>query len=221
VKRFEEFERAPSIAALITSVAMNRTRSATITMAILFSASAYAANPFLDAPNDKAVSAKFRGIEWGDEISEDEIPLTARVVTMRVAKMSWGAIFKIEFTDLKSNAPQPRKIQPDYFIVTDKRIVLLNEEDNDAAVKKISAMDRAPTFEERDVRGITSGKLNHEEGPWTTTIEVKGDQCTYLASHGSGHFSKIVWKRGVGLLEYASGYGAHADGYRLKRVAAR
>lgn len=36
-------------------------------------------------------------------------------------------------------------------------------------------------------------------------------------SHNSGHFTKIVWKRGVGLVEYASGYGAHADGFRLKR----
>jgi len=103
--------------------------------------------------------------------------------------------------------------------VTDNRIVLLNEEDNDVAARKISVMDTAPTFEDADVRGITSGKLEHEEGPWTTTIEVKGNECTYLASHNSGHFAKIVWKKGVGLIEYASGYGAHADGYRLKRVA--
>ena len=84
--------------------------------------------------------------------------------------------------------------------MTDDRIVLLNEEDNDDAVKKISAMDKAPTFEERDVRGITSGKLDYEEGPWTTTIEIKGNECTYLASHNSGHFTKIVWKRGLGWL---------------------
>src|SRR5439155_823928 len=73
-------------------------------------------------------------------------------------------------------------------------------------------------FEPGDVYGITTGKFNHEDGPWTTTIEVKGDECTYLASHNSGHFKKVVWKKGVGLVEYASGYGAHADGYRLKRT---
>ena len=140
--------------------------------------------------------------------------------------MPWGAIFKIEFTDVTSRArnpagvrPKKREIRPDYFIVTDNRIVLLNEEDNDAAVKKISAMDKPPTFEDGDVRGITSGNLDHEEGPWTTTIKVKGDECDYLTSHNSGHFSKMVWKKGVGLLEYASGYGANADGYRLKRAA--
>ncbi len=188
-------------------------------MSVLLPVSAYPANPFLDAKDDKPVSAKFSGNEWGEEIQQDEIPLTARVATTRVAKMPWGAIFKIEFLNLKSPATKKREIRPDYFIVTDERIVLLNEEDNDAAVKKISVLDKPPAFEDSDVRGITSGKLNYEDGPWTTTIEVKGDECTYLASHNSGHFAKRVWKKGVGLVEYADGYGARRDGYRLKRVA--
>ena len=186
-------------------------------MAILLPASVYAANPFLDAKDDKPVSAKFRGTEWSNDTSNQEIPLRARVITTRLAKMPWGAIFKIQFTDLKSRASKKREIRPDYFIVTDDRIVLLNEENNDAAIKKISAMDKGPTFEDGDIRGIISGKLNHEEGPWTTTIEVKGNECTYLTSHNSGHFTKMIWKRGVGLIEYAMGYGAMADGFRLKR----
>ena len=198
---------------------MNRCRIATMTIASLLSVSGFAANPFLDAKDDKPVSAKFRGTEWGDEIQHDEIPLTARVVTTRIAKMPWGAIFKLEFTDLKSRAEKQREIRPDYFIVTDDRIVLLNEEDNDAAAKKISALDKPPEFEPNDIYGITSGSFEHQEGEWKTTIKLKSDLCTYEASHPSGHFKKIVWKKGVGLVEYASGYGAHADGYRLKRVA--
>ena len=186
-------------------------------MSMLMSGGALAANPFLDAKDDEPVSAKFRGSEWGDEIQQDEIPLTGRIVTTRVAKMPWGAIFKIEFTDLKSSAPQKREIRPDYFIVTDDRIVLLNEEDNEAAVKKISALDKPPEFEPGDIYGITTGKFSHEDGLWKTTISVKGDLCVYDSSHPSGHFKKIVWKKGVGLIEYANGYGAHADGFRLKR----
>jgi hypothetical protein len=200
---------------------MSRTRPAIIAMAILLSVSAYAANPFLDAPNDQPVSAKFRGTEWSDDIGEEEIPLNASVVTTRVAKMPWGSIFKIEFTDLKSRAEKQREIRADYFIVTDDRIVLLNEEDNDAAAKKISALDKPPEFEPNDIYGITSGSFEHEEGLWKTTILLKGDLCVYDASHPSGHFKKIVWKKGVGLVEYASGYGARADGYRLKRAAAK
>src|SRR5947207_1065793 len=196
---------------------MTRYRIATLTMSMLMSASVLAANPFLDAKDDGAVSATFRGNEWGDEIQKHEIPLTARVVTTRVANMPWGAIFKIEFTDLKSSAQQKREIRPDYFIVTDDRIILLNEEDNDAAVKKFSAMDKPPGFDPGDVYGITTGKFSHEDGLWKTTISVKGDLCVYDSNHPSGHFKKIVWKKGVGLIEYASGYGARKDGYRLKR----
>jgi hypothetical protein len=187
--------------------------------AILFSVAAYAANPFLDAANDQPVSAKFRGTEWSEDIGTEEIPLTAQVKTTRIAKMPWGAIFKIEYSDLKSRAEKQREIRPDYFIVTDDRIVLLNEENNDDAAKKISATDKPPEFQPNDIFGITSGNFEHQEGNWKTTIKVKGDLCIYEATHPSGHFKKIVWKKRVGLVEYASGYGASADGYRLKRVA--
>jgi hypothetical protein len=184
-------------------------------MPILLTVSAYSANPFLDAPDGKPVSAKFRGTEWGDNIDEGEIALTASVTTTRVAKISWGAIFKIEFSDLKSRAP--RKIAPDYFIVTDERIVLLNEENNEAAVKKISAMDKPPEFEPAEVYGISSGSFSHEDSLWKTTVKLKGDLCIYDSSHPSGHFKKVIWKKGVGLIEYSMGYGAMADGFRLKR----
>ncbi|OLE62974.1 MAG: hypothetical protein AUG74_14095 [Bacteroidetes bacterium 13_1_20CM_4_60_6] len=186
-------------------------------MTVLFPVLDYAANPFLDANNDQPVSARFRGTEWGDDIGEKDIALTAQVVTTRIAETAWGAIFKIEFTDLKSSTPQKREIRPDYFIVTDDRIVLLNEEDNDAAAKKISALDKPPEFEPNDIYGITSGSFEHQEEEWKATIKLKADLCIYDASHPSGHFKKIVWKKGVGLVEYASGYGARADGYRLKR----
>jgi hypothetical protein len=186
--------------------------------------STYAANPFLKTPDDKPLSAIFRGTEWGDEIEQEEIPFTARVITTRIARMDWGAIFKIEFTDVTPLAKKPagvrpkkREIRSEYFVVTENRIVLLNEEDTDAAAKKISALNKPPDFEANDIYAITSGSFEHQEGEWKTTIKLKGDLCIYEASHPSGHFKKIVWKKGVGLVEYASGYGAHADGYRLKR----
>ena len=196
---------------------MNWPRISAIAMATLLSGSVYGGNPFLAAKDDKPMSAKFSGSEWGEEIDQEEIALSARVITTRLAKMPWGAVFKIEFTDIKSRAEKQREIQPDYFIVTDDRIVLLNEEDNDAAVKKISTLDKPPQSEPNDIYGITSGSFEHQEGNWKTKIKLKGDLCVYDASHPSGHFRKIIWKKGVGLIEYASGYGARADGYRLKR----
>jgi len=196
---------------------MNPGRIAIVIASILLPILTQAANPFLTASNDKPTSSKFRGTEWGDEIQQDEIPLTAQVITTRLASMPWGGIFKIEFTDLESKASQKREIRPDYFIVTDDRIVLLNEEDNEAAVKKISALDKPPQFEPGDIYGITTGTFNQKDGLWKTSITVKSDLCIYDSSHPSGHFKKIVWKKGVGLVEYASGSGAHADGFRLKR----
>jgi hypothetical protein len=146
-------------------------------MLLPVSPKAFGANPFLDAKDNKPVSSKFQGTQWGEEIEEEEIPLTVRVVTTRVAKIGWGAMFKIEFTDLTSRArnpagvrPKKREIRPDYFIVTDNRIVLLNEEDNDAAAKKISALDKPPEFEPNDMYGITSGSFEHKQGDWKTTI---------------------------------------------------
>jgi hypothetical protein len=159
----------------------------------------------------------FEGPSGGDEFSRTKSRSLPESLPRASPRCRGGAIFKIEVTDLESGATQRREIRPDYFIVTDDRIILLNEEDNEAAVKKISAMDKPPAFEPGDVYGITTGKFNHEDGLWKTTISPKSDLCVYDSSHPSGHFKKIVWKKGVGLVEYASGSGAHADGYRLKR----
>ena len=200
---------------------MSGHRVGIVAISILLTVSACSANPFLDAPDDKPASAKFRGTEWGDNISQEEIPLTAQVVTTRMAKMSWGEIFKIEFADVKSSALEPRKIESEYFVVTDDRIVLLNEENYEAAIKRVSAAEKALEFEPGEIYGITSGSFSHEDGLWKTTIKLKGDLCVYEASHPSGHFKKVVWKKAVGLVEHASGYGARADGYRLKRTAER
>jgi hypothetical protein len=199
-------------------------RYAALCGSILLPVSGFAANPFLDAKDDKPVSANFRGREWNDDFQEQdiphEIPLTARVVTTRIAKMPWGAIFKIEFTDLKSRAAEKREIPPPrYFIVTGDRIVLLNEEDNDVAARKISELEKPPEFEANDVYGIARGSFEHEEGLWKTTIKLKSDLCTYMASHPSGHFTEVIWKKGVGLVEYAQNYGAGREGFRLKRTA--
>jgi hypothetical protein len=185
----------------------------------LLGLAAQAANPFLNAVDDQPVSAKFRGAEWGDNIDEEDeqITLTANVVTTRIAIMPWGAIFKIDFEDLKSRAPEKREIPPDYFIVTDDRIVLLNEEQIDEAVQRTSALEKPPEFEPSDIYGITQDRFNHEEGLWKASIDLKGDLCIYQAAHPSGHFKRVVWKKGVGLIEYSQGSGAMADGFRLKR----
>ena len=179
----------------------------------------FGANPFLSATDDRPAAATFRGTIWGDNIKGNEVPFSARVVTARLAKMGWGEIFKIEFTDLKARGQKKiPPIAPEYFVVTDNRIVLLNEEDQAAAVKRLAAMDKPPEFAQGDIYGITHGNFTYEDRPWETKIELKGDRCIYFASHNSGHFKTVIWKRGPGLVEYAMGSGARAEGFRLKRI---
>ena len=188
---------------------------------IALCAGASAANPFLNAPDDKPVSAKFKGAEWGDEIGPKDLPLGARVVTTRVVQMPWGAVFRITFEDIASRARPRRVLPPLYFIATDDEIALLNEEKPDEAIRNLSALGKPPAFEPGDIYGVSQGTRKHEDGVLAeSTIAVKGDRCTYQWSHNSGHFTTVVWKKGVGLIEYAQGRGAHADGYRLTREAA-
>lgn len=180
--------------------------------------SALATNPFLSAPDDKPVSAKFKGTEWGDEIGRKDLPLSVRVLTTRVAQTAWGAAFKITFEDISSRAKARRELPPIYFIVTDNEIALLNEENPDEAIRRLSKQDKPPVFEPGDIYGISQGTRKHEDGSLAEShISVKGDRCTYQWTHNSGHFTTVVWKKGVGLIEYAQGRGAHADGYRLTR----
>jgi hypothetical protein len=178
------------------------------------------ANPFLSTIDDKLASAKFTGTEWGDEVgSSKDLPLSAKVVTQRIASAPWGSIFKISFEGIVSRAPQKREIGPVYYIVTDDEIVLLNEEKPEEAAQKLGAEAKAPAFEPSYVHGISKGTRKSTEGLTETHLTVKGDRCTYEWTHNSGHFTTIVWQKGVGLVEYAQGRGAREDGFRLKRAS--
>src|SRR5579862_2458866 len=139
------------------------------------SANALAANPFLSAPDDKPVSAKFAGTEWGDEIGDKDLPLSARVVTTRIAHAPWGLIFKVSFENIASRAQNRREISPVYFVTTDEAIALLNEEKPEEAAKKLAADAKAPAFDPADVRGISKGTRKSSDTLTETTITVKGD----------------------------------------------
>jgi hypothetical protein len=188
--------------------------------ACVLSSTALAANPFLSAADDKPVTAKFSGTAWNDEIDAKEHPMSAKVVTTRIAQASWGSIFRITFENIVCRAIPSQTIRPLYYIATEDEIVLLNEEDNEAAAKKLAAEERPPAFEAGDVQGISKGTRHSEDKLTETKITVKGDRCTYEWSHNSGHYAKIVWQKGVGLVEYASNYGAAKEGYHVKREPA-
>lgn len=196
-----------------------KTLPLSVAVLVGISVCASAANPFLAVSDNRPVSAKFSGSEWGEQIKGDEAPLSATVVTRRIARMNWGAVFELRFDQIRSRTKPPREIQPVFFVVTDERIYLLNEEDNFGAAQRLAQLGSPPRFEEDSVYGISAGTFTHSDPPWETKVTLKGNTCTYSSEHNSGHFKTVVWRRGVGLMAYASGSGARADGFRLKRVA--
>jgi hypothetical protein len=185
-------------------------------MGVAVARAADAVNPFLQAREPS--EAEFRGVEWNEDYAPQDIPLSVKVETKQVAHTSWGGIYEISFKDLESKASKKREIAPLVFVVTRDVIALLNEEKMTEVIGRIAALDKPPAFEEGDIYGISQGSKKFVNPPATTTIKTDKDTCTYLYSHESGHFTKLVWKKGVGLVEYAQGYGAHQDGFRLKRA---
>src|SRR5258708_40092378 len=121
------------------------------------STGALAANPFLSAADDKPVSAKFAGTEWGDDIGSKDLPLSARVVTTRIAQAPWGAIFKISFENIASRAKTKRSIGPIYYLATDDEIALLHDDQPEAVAKKRAAEVQATAIDPNDVHGISTG----------------------------------------------------------------
>ena len=181
----------------------------------------FAANPFLSAKSNEPVSAKFKGTEWNDEFEKEEYAWSTRVTTQRVATAKWGAFFKIAFDQITTRAPRSRKMLPLYFFTTDNEIVLFNEEKPEEAIAQAAGKDEPPKFEPSDIYGLVKGSRKIPDGNLSTvTLAVKGDKSSYAYSHNSGHFTRFTWQSGVGLVEVAQGYGAHKDGYSLKRDAA-
>lgn len=198
---------------------MNRRSLFTFVAFVLMSvAGALAENPFLSAKSDEPATAKFKGVEWNDEFEKDELPWSARVTSQRVATAPWGAFFKITFDQVATKAPRPREMRPLYFFTTDSEIVLLNEAKPEDVIRKLAAQPKPPKFEPSEIYGLSKGARKVSEGDVSgSKLTVKGDLSTYAWTHSSGHFTTVVWQRGVGLVEYARGQGAHSDGFRLKR----
>jgi tetratricopeptide (TPR) repeat protein len=184
---------------------------------------AVAANPYLNAPADKPVSAQFAGkaLTIKDGAVQAESPISARAVTTRVASMPWGAIFKISFDHVESQASAPPAIEPLFFLASDREILELTQLDMEDAIKRIVAMKKQPEHERGDVRALSDGALKFTDDRWTIETVTKGDTCVYERRIGSsGRFTRMVWKRGAGLVEYAEDYRPVKDGFELKRSEA-
>lgn len=197
-------------------------------VALLASAAfALGANPYLHLPDDQPVVREFKGEEWDqDRLGVNEkgdgakrAPLTATVTTLRLETMPWGEIYRITFRVLP--AASERNVGPFYLLVTDNEILELNSADMDREIRVIRGMKKQPRFDKADVAALTKGSLKFKEGQWVTEITIKGDTCHNERWHdGSGHFGRMIWRRGEGLVGVAMGRGAELTGYDLKLLPA-
>ena len=181
--------------------------------------SARASNPYLQAPDDQPVSVELQGNEWGDDIDGGERPLRARLNTTRLAVLPYGSVFRLEFVSLPAPSAMPRAIAPLLLLATASELVRLASEDWPATLARLRTQPQAPPRAPSDVRAIARGRrlLRGERGT-EEELRVVGNRCTYRYRHPSGHFTTLIFQRGLGLIEYAQGRGARADGFRLQRA---
>lgn len=189
-------------------------------LSLLASGESRAENPYLQARDDKPVGVDLQGTEWGDDIDGGERTLAARMTTTRVAVLPYGAVFRIEFVSLPTQAQMPRALPRWLLLATAQEIAILESDDEAATLQRLQQQASPPPFAAEAVRAITRGRrqLSHTRTS-ASQVSVTGDRCTYRYMHPSGHFTTLVWQRGVGLIEYAAGRGARADGVRLRRRA--
>ncbi len=179
---------------------------------------AQAANPYLAASDDKPAPVRFTGTEWGDALERKERPISAQVITTRLAALPFASVFRIEFADVRAEGGASRSIATRHFVVTDSEIALLQDEDIDAAIARLKALAKAPTLPVPDLRAILRGQRKlTKDATSSSSLAVSGGRCTYRYAHNAGHFTTMVWQRGLGLVEYAQGRGAREDGFRLLR----
>lgn len=199
-----------------------RWRGVVLFCALLVATAARAANPFLSAADDQPVAANFTGTQWGDELGDGERPFSARVVTTRVAKLPFGAAFKIELIEVADKAAPPRRLLPWYFLATDAEIAAIKDENPAAVIARLQQLAKAPPLVPPDIYGISRGSRTFKLDKLSVAkLTVTGDRSVYKWTHSAGHFTTLVWQRGVGLVEIAQGRGARADGFRLVRSPAK
>ncbi len=184
---------------------------------------ALGANPYLHLSNEQPVTREFTGEEWDqDRLGINDkgdggkrAPLSATVTTLRLETMPWGEIYRITFK--VTPAASERNVGPFYLLVTDNEILELNSADMDREIRVIRGMKKQPRHDNTDVVALTKGVLKFKDGMWITEVKPKGDTCRRESWHdGSGHFSRMVWRKGEGLVEVAMGRGAELTGYELK-----
>ena len=183
-------------------------------------------NPFL---NDDMVSDKYycEGSEWNEDReltsgkfkgapvksdSDPEYALKGKLSVSKLFDAKGGTLYKFEFK-FDSDVDSTLNYSTLYFHADEERIyeIHLPEETRDEYIRD----KRLPETYETDLRCVLEDGYDNPEITGLT-ISVKNGICEYNKyNDGNSNFTKMEWKKGIGLVYFATGRGAHKSGMRL------
>lgn len=170
--------------------------------------SATAANPFFFPVADGHV---YRGV-FGFAENDGEQDVTLSVQT--AAQVKDGVLYHLCFSAV-DGVPETRS-DLGCFYVTPQRIVRLESENDAQAFASTGALPADAEVVCGDM--AVEDALESEEKGWHHTMQPEGDRRvseSYSNVVDTGYYRNMTWQRGVGLVEFESGYGAGRDSLQL------
>lgn len=183
--------------------------------------------PFL-VPDSPPVA--FTGVHWNDEWDGDS-PLSAEGSWVPLARFETGQFVRLNLA--RQGKPEhPREFPELIFWVTPQGAIYLSGTEDVSKAPEVTPLDlilpeideaghftHPPTTSEETPVLASARGWRWTNAPWTTEVSTDdGTVVRYLSSHPGGHFTKMVWQRGVGLTEIAMGSGARQSGWSLHRT---
>ena len=155
-------------------------------------------------------------VEFEDVETIELISKEADLYIEKINQLEDGAIYHLYF-DGETNIPLNNLNLGNFYVMKDK-IYKLNCSDED--IEKIKSSSDIPSgssivCNEQEVKD----PLSENERGWHESIDVDDETRSY---HGystqteTGYYESFVWEKGVGLIEYRSGYGAGREFFEMK-----
>ncbi len=170
-----------------------------------------------------------RGIQSVVYKTECSFPITlpeqVNLLIVKLGDNSLGTLYELKL-DYDEDSPGRYDYDWDrfwlgYFLVTKDKIYLIQKSDtpdmyeNIGTEEELLNMGATIICQEQNREDLLGDSKGFHE-----TITVKGDICKYSGYNNlteTGFYQRFVWKKGVGLVQYLSGYGAMRDHIELNR----
>ena len=155
---------------------------------------------------------KYKAEFMFDDILNEEISLEIKLIS----SLNNGKVYAIKIIT-ESEIPKER-LCLGYFYVTKEKIYKINLELNRIKKEKNSELlikNSTIVYQKQS----KSDKLGKQAKGVHENIVVNKDKITYNSYNSgveTGYYESFIWKKGMGLIGYRSGYGAERDSIELK-----